>query len=152
MIGIKNYSNVLTLLKDEYISIQQISKSTEVPMKEIEKIIEVNNLKKERLIFMKEKLREILFLLYYREDLTCYAISKRLGINSNIVYEVNKKYKIRDTSLTYKRAGYDGTEKESIVKDYLKNSRLTSREIANIAGVSINYVYGINKKYNFREH
>lgn len=95
---------------------------------------------------------KILSLLYRREDLTCYAIAKRLNVPSSIVYNINKENEIRNTKKTtkhYKSVGKDKTEE---VKDYLENTYLSFAAIGRIFNVSSTYVSKINKEYNIRNN
>lgn len=94
----------------------------------------------------------ILWLLFNREDLTCYAISKRLKCSQSLVYKINSKYNIRDLTPTTKRYAETRPEVEDKVKDYLIHSDLSMVAIGKIFGVSNSYVKTVNDKYDIRSN
>ena len=92
----------------------------------------------------------ILFLLLYREDMTCYAIAKELGCKDSLVYSINKKYKIRNLKPTTKNYSKTRPDVENRVLDYLKNSSLPMSTIAKIFKVSPSYVKEIAHENHLR--
>ena len=144
----KNLEKQLGLLLESNLCTDRIAELLNIDIDEVKKYAYDNSYKTGPELKNEKKYLKILFFLYNRPDLTCYAIAKLLKVSQNIVYDINEEYMIRDMDIT--RKNYKNGQVENKIVSYLKETDLNKAQIARIFKVSPTYVASINKKYSCR--